>query len=193
VIVLILCGTYYTFAFVHSAAPYLTWLAFLLKICLSLALMTIQIACLFKIKSMILEVVDLEYNYNEQNQHLFVFIFFAANAVMEAGATLLFVDFQHDINTSVEKDFWTSAYVLIAVFYFISNMLFMNILQRVWSHKNFDIYLCPILDKEIPMIVYIKNRRLFRVRRENRYSESTEEQEKVIKKDVESMNPVDII
>jgi len=155
--------------------------------------MTIQIACLFKIKSMILEVVDLEYNYNEQNQHLFVFIFFAANAVMEAGATLLFVDFQHDINTSVEKDFWTSAYVLIAVFYFISNMLFMNILQRVWSHKNFDIYLCPILDKEIPMIVYIKNRRLFRVRRENRYSESTEEQEKVIKKDVESMNPVDII
>lgn len=72
-------------------------------------------------------------------------------------------------------------------------MLFMNILQRVWSQKNFDIYVCPILDKEIPMIVYIKNRRLFRVRRENRYAESTEEQEKVIKKDVESMNPVDVI
>lgn len=34
------------------------------------------------------------------------------------------------------------------------------------------------------MIVYIKNRRLFRVRRENRYAESTEEQEKVVKKDV---------
>ena len=65
VIVLILCGTYYTFAFVHSAAPYLTWLAFVLKTCLSLTIMTIQIACLYKIKGMILEVVDLEFNYNE--------------------------------------------------------------------------------------------------------------------------------
>jgi hypothetical protein len=65
VIVLILCGTYYTFAFVHSATPYLTWLAFLLKVCLSLTLMAIQIACIYKIKGMILEVDDLEYNYNE--------------------------------------------------------------------------------------------------------------------------------
>lgn len=47
VIVIILCGTYYTFSFVHSAAPYLTWLAFVLRICASLAIMTIQIACLF--------------------------------------------------------------------------------------------------------------------------------------------------
>jgi|DEB19_MinimDraft_2_1074335.scaffolds.fasta_scaffold17796_2 hypothetical protein len=47
---------------------------------------------------------------------------------MEAGATLFFVDFQHDIHTNLEKNFWMTAYILIAVFYFTSNMLFINIL-----------------------------------------------------------------
>jgi len=40
-IVLILCGAYYAFAFVHSAAPYLAWMNFLLKVFLILTLMVI--------------------------------------------------------------------------------------------------------------------------------------------------------
>ena len=49
--------------------------------------------------------------------------------------------------------------------------------------------MCPILNKDIPMIVYIKNRRLFRARRENRYAESSTEQ--VIEKP--ELNSVDVV
>jgi hypothetical protein len=104
---------------------------------------------------MILEAVDLELNSNEYNQHLFVFVFFAANTVIEAGAILLLVDYKHLITTDLERDSWTTLYVLLAVFYFISNMMFINILKRVWSLKSHAAYLCPILNQEISLIVYI--------------------------------------
>jgi len=81
----------------------------------------------------------------------------------------------------------------MTLLYFFSNVLFIHILLTVWSKKSFETYVCPVLDKEVPLIVYIKNRRLFRMRRENRFAESTEAQQKEIKKDIESMNPIDII
>ena len=81
-----------------------------------------------KIKGMIREAVDLKFNSNEYHQHLFVFVFFAANTVIEAGANLLFVGYQHLITASFEKDCWITLYVLLVLFYFISNLVFINIL-----------------------------------------------------------------
>lgn len=119
---------------------------------------------------MITENVDLELNSNEFNEHLFVFIFFAANAIIEASVTFLF--FKHKVKSQAERRWWTAVYMMLSFLYFICNLCFMHILQRIWSHKNNSTYEDPILAINVPMVVYIKNRRLFRVQRENRYNDS---------------------
>lgn len=97
-------------------------------------------------------------------QTVFIFVIFSINVVLQSLSRVLFTDLKATINTYGELVFWEVVFGTIAALYLCSYIFYINILQTIWSFKHKITYECPILNYEVPLPVYIKNRCLIRDR-----------------------------
>lgn len=113
---------------------------------------------------MIFDIPDLEFNKPVYYETIFIFAIFAVNVVLQSLSRVLFVDLRNTINTEEELIFWEVILGSTAALYLITYICYINILQTVWSFKHTIEYEDPILEVDVSLPVYIKNRCLIRSR-----------------------------
>lgn len=134
------------------------YMAFAAKEFMSISILIINVVSLRTIGDQIDSVADLKVNRKVFNENLFIFCFFAILTLAESSVALTNIVTGGNTNTVTETRLFQSAYCITSFFYLISYLLYVNILQQVWAYKHDYMFLDPILDREVPLTVYIRNR-----------------------------------
>lgn len=142
------------------------WIEFTGKNFLAWAILTIQLLSVRAINRMINEIKGLRPLERVNRETKFVFFFFTIQATFDCGLMLALETYSKETTDryTPKKGFLETIYCILAILYLASYVIFIIILQSYWSHTHQVKYICPILEVEVPFVVYAKNRELARDR-----------------------------
>jgi len=138
------------------------WIIFGLKIGACSFLVTLQLLTLNSIKTLIVNTVDCKPKNLEFVEHIYIFVFFAIIVIIQSIYNLIFQHYGHHVETSLEQTLWRISFVCLGLLYTLANIFYMSIISSIWSYKTEEVHECPILGMQVPLVVYIINRRLLR-------------------------------
>lgn len=111
---------------------------------------------------MVERIPDLKVDYKVYYETLFVVSFFAINVTLSSSVIVTQQTSGHQINSNFERTMFMVSYCVVSTLYIVSYLAYVNILQAVWSYQSEVMFHCPILDRLLPLPVYIRNRQLIR-------------------------------
>jgi hypothetical protein len=95
-------------------------------------------------------------------EHIYIFAFFAVVVLIELLIELEFDVYGHSLSGPIEQAVWRVSLIFLFMLYALANIFYMSILSSIWSFTNNQTYECPILGHNVPLVVYVRNRRLLR-------------------------------
>ena len=123
---------------------------------------SLQILAFTRIKKMITQQPDLELNRVTAAETLFIFVFSTLDTIVDSVFAVLFMHYQSTSTKEQVRKVWQVSLCVTTFIFLIVEICFVYILQRYWAKSHKIHFSDPILNQEVPILVYIANRQLKR-------------------------------